>query len=150
MKIDKVIFLDIDGVLALANAPKTPKSEWVLDFANPFDKVCVQKLNKILTETQAEIILSSEWRHDYTMDELDIIFKWNKSIKSPIAITTDEWEFDRCRQIKTFLDEHTVNKFTIIDDMVLDCFPDQFILTIPEIGITNDVVKRAISMLNKE
>lgn len=52
----KIIFLDIDGVLALAFGSMKRNNKWD---AYPFDKKAVKVLNKILKETGAEIVLSS-------------------------------------------------------------------------------------------
>jgi len=48
MKINKVIFLDIDGVLALNYGFSLPESEWLFNTAYPFDKPCVDVLNKLI------------------------------------------------------------------------------------------------------
>ena len=58
----KVIFLDIDGVLATTSCyGKGKNNKWG---AYMFDQKAVVYLNFILSETGAEIILSSDWRHN--------------------------------------------------------------------------------------
>ena len=50
---EKVIFLDVDGVLH----PATVRTELRM-----FDEGCMKQLKSLLEETQAEIVLSSTWR----------------------------------------------------------------------------------------
>jgi len=58
---NKVIFLDHDGVLCLANNWGSRKKT-KRDFDN-FDQECVSILNKILdTYPNTEIVVSSDWR----------------------------------------------------------------------------------------
>lgn len=82
----KIIFLDIDGVLATANdfGVGKDKNEWD---AYRFDAKCVKVLNEILEETDAEIILSSDWKKSYTLLEMRGIFAHNGVIKGPIGVT---------------------------------------------------------------
>jgi len=54
MKINKVIFLDIDGVLALNYGFSLPESEWLFNTAYPFDKPCVDVLNKLIEKVITE------------------------------------------------------------------------------------------------
>jgi len=147
MKIDKAIFLDIDGVLALIYGFSLPESEWLWGTAYPFDKQCVAVLNIILERTDAEIVLSSAWRTDYNLEELHEIFVWNKVSKSPIVTTEYFGGFSRCKEIETFLLKNSVKKFIIIDDMELDCYPKQFIHTTMEKGLHSGLVAKIVGLL---
>ncbi len=147
MEFDKVILLDIDGVLALTYGFSLPRSEWLWGTAYPFDKPCVEVFNEILKHTDAEIVLSSAWRTDYTMEQLHEIFVWNSVAKSPVAITDDFGGFSRCKEIELFLKNNSVNKFVIIDDMELDCYPKQFIHTKMEKGLHSGLVARIVGLL---
>ncbi len=59
MAVNNIILLDIDGVLATEESAHQPNHEL---FAYPFDKECVIVFNEVLKETDAEIVLSSDWR----------------------------------------------------------------------------------------
>jgi hypothetical protein len=65
----KYLFLDIDGVmnheqwLHLAYKQKLPSPEFW------FDPVCVDRLNRILSETGAKLVISSSWRSDPNLKE---------------------------------------------------------------------------------
>ena len=64
MKTDKYIFLDIDGVM---NHERWLHQAHLKNLSSPefwFDPVCVDRLNKILSETGAKLVISSSWRSD--------------------------------------------------------------------------------------
>jgi hypothetical protein len=161
----KVIFLDIDGVIAtnkqfFMNSKKfRDKNDWAkeLRVGYPFDKGCVKILNEILTETGAEIILSSDWKMGRSLEDLDIIFKQNGVIKSPIDITPNEWVSmsnttkNRACQIESYLMNNKVDKYVVIDDLPVGEFmkltedDDKFVLTndregIKQLGIKNKIL----------
>jgi len=98
----KVIFLDNDGVICLANnwgtrnkkrqkaglSNRVPFNELPLDvrFDN-FDKKAVKILNEVLEETGAEIVVSSDWRFYATLEELGDYYLSQGIVKKPIATT---------------------------------------------------------------
>jgi hypothetical protein len=114
----KVIFLDNDGVICLANnwgsrvkKRKKDKISLVLNDPNVdpkyrfdyFDKKAVKVLNQVLEETGAEIVVSSDWRLFATLEELGDYYLSEGIIKKPIAFTKryigcdkpDEFEWKR-------------------------------------------------------
>lgn len=161
---ETIIFLDIDGVLATnkqynLNAGNfMRKNEWAskLNVKYPFDKGCVDIFNEILTTTGAEIVLSSDWKYYYTLDQLDIIFKENGVIKSPFDVTTNNMvsmsylEKNRAYQIKTYITNNNIVKYAIIDDLNLlnfyDSVENNFIRTynsegLKQLGIKDKIIK---------
>lgn len=52
-----------------------------------FDKKAVIILNQILTETGAEIVVSSDWKKHATLEELGDYYESQGIIKRPIALT---------------------------------------------------------------
>ena len=99
----KVIFLDNDGVICLANnwggrfkkqekwggrKMSTRPDEMPVDvrFDN-FDKKAIQVLNSILEETGAEIVVSSDWKRWANVDELGDYYTSQGIIKRPIDAT---------------------------------------------------------------
>lgn len=99
----KVIFLDNDGVICLANnwgSRHKKQKEWggrKLSMTNSeipiqyrfdnFDKKAVDVLNSILEETGAEIVVSSDWRLYANLKELGNYYQEQGIIKKPIAYT---------------------------------------------------------------
>ncbi len=126
-----IIFLDIDGVLATniqfnMNTQKfRAKNEWAADLAvpYPFDPECVKILNEILEETDAEIVLSSDWKLHWNILELHEIFKQNGVVKSPrtttLDITKDDFDLEdeRAYQISAFISKFKPKQYVIIDDL---------------------------------
>ncbi len=133
----KYIFLDIDGVLTtISESMDTDNllywkdNSWAknLNVHYPFNEDCVKILNDILKETGAEIILSSDWRKHRTLEQLDIIFKNNGVIKSPIDITPNyrnnysNFEYARSVEIVHYIAENTIdiNNIVVLDDLNLE------------------------------
>jgi len=121
-----IIFLDIDGVLALDpqwSLNRTSKS-WISKYdCYPFDKKCVNVLNEILKETDAEIVVSSDWRTYFNLNELKEIFDINGVIKHPIGITplfpTSALflEKNRASEILSYVDDNAITSYIAIDDL---------------------------------
>jgi hypothetical protein len=136
----KQIILDIDGVIAVGYTRlRTYDWSWGKTLY-PFDKKAVKVLNEIITETGAEIILSSDWKLHFTIDEMEYIFEWNGVIKTPIAFTIPSQyyadgilEGGRAFEIKQFIEAHNPKVWVAIDDLDLmntdysDFFKDNFI-----------------------
>jgi hypothetical protein len=99
----KVIFLDNDGVICLSSnwgtrhkkqkkwgnrklsmSTKSIPVEYRFD---NFDKKAIQILNEILVGTDAEIVVSSDWRQHATLEELGEYYESQGILKKPIAFT---------------------------------------------------------------
>ena len=102
----KVIFLDNDGVICLADnwGSRYTKQRKVYTEDNPrplqnelptelrfdnFDKKSIEVLNSILEETGAEIVVSSDWQNFATLDELGEYYESQGIIKKPIGVTKE-------------------------------------------------------------
>jgi len=161
----KYIFLDIDGVIStFEESMSSTKDFWIerqwardMRVLYPFNQECVMILNEILTETGAEIILSSDWKKKRSLKDLDIIFKNNGVIKSPIDVTPDLRQdysvLEVCRtfEIVHYIAENNINinDIVIIDDLNLErLLPpkvrDRFIKTNFEDGIREFEIKDLI------
>jgi len=122
----KVIFIDIDGVLATAPCwDMKTDNKWN---AYPFDKKAVKVFNKILEETGAEMVLSSDWKYHYTMDQIKKIFlEFNGVIKAPFDATPmlptngADLEGGRVSEINLWLKENkeklNITHWVAIDDL---------------------------------
>lgn len=147
----KIIFLDHDGVICLStewgsryNKQKkwgkrklsmTPR-EIPLEYRfDNFNKKAVKVLNEILEETDAEIVISSDWKYHGTLEELQNYYV-NQGIKKvPISFTktvseidNDVWqkqfrftarlEEERAFEIKSWLNENpNITSWVAIDDL---------------------------------
>lgn len=152
----KVIFLDNDGVICLSSNwgsrhkkqrkwgnrklsmhPSTIPVEYRFD---NFDKKAVKMLNQILEETDAEIVVSSDWRLHASLEELGEYYTSQGIIKKPIGVTeifhytnwleggkisTDfdwsrEWDLEQIRSIEIhqYLKDHPdITHWVAVDDL---------------------------------
>lgn len=159
----KIIFLDIDGVLS----PRWWNSDKQSDnYGCLFDAKAVANFAKIIEITDAEIVVSSSWKL-MGLQALQDMWKDRKLPGKIIDITPDymsdellmkedsvnvDYLFERGSEIQGWLLLHgdDVSRYVIIDDMD-DILPEQqshFVQTDPEVGITNDDVKKVVHLLN--
>ena len=152
IKNNKILFLDNDSVICLSNnwggrAVKwanfkrdNPDSDATFDNKpvecrfDDFDKGAVKVLNKILEETGAEIVVSSDWRLHANLEELGDYYESQGIIKRPIAVTDQfkdvfpkEWnafrfraelELERSMEIGHWLENHPeVTHWVAVDDL---------------------------------
>lgn len=123
----KIIFIDIDGVLATAPCwNMSQDNKWNV---YPFDKKAVKVLNKILEETGAEMVLSSDWKYHYSLNEIKEIFiEFNDVIKTPFDMTAklptpngSDLEGGRVGEINLWLKENKeklgVTHWVAVDDL---------------------------------
>jgi len=148
MKIERAIFLDIDGVLATDQGQNIKKKFWFDEHAYPFNEKCVKVLNTILKITYSEIVLSSSWRLYYDLEDLEKLFSFNNVIKTPISATIELG--DRNKEIARFVYENEIGNFVILDDMQLDCFPDKFIRTQSKVGLAKEHIELVYEKLMSE
>ena len=99
----KIIFLDHDGVICLDNnwgSRRKKQNKWggmklSLDRKSipveyrfdDFDQKAVSILNEILDETDAEIVVSSDWKHWATVEEMGEYYEMQGIKKKPIDFT---------------------------------------------------------------
>jgi len=143
----KIIFLDLDGVLCLSNGNGMSTNEWD---ASDFDPLAVEALNEILSATDAEIIITSDWRYDYTLSEMRDIFKHFKVSKGPIGYipSSNGGIHNRAADINAWLATHAFKNdidWVVIDDMDMSKeFGDSFIYCISCKGLAKKKIKREV------
>ena len=104
----RVIFLDIDGVLA-------PIRRW--DRYGELDPVCLQALNEVVARSGAEIVVSSTWRYGKTIAELQAMLEAAGFTGRVVDTTpTDTPGASRGDEIAAWLADHDVSGYVIIDD----------------------------------
>lgn len=147
----KILFLDNDGVICLSSNWGTrhkKQKKWgnrklsmstssipvEYRFDN-FDKKAIEILNEILEETDAEIVVSSDWRQHATLEELGEYYLAQGIIKAPIGITNKnladcdvpnnfvwsrEWDLEQSRslEIHQYLkDNPQITHWVAVDDL---------------------------------
>ena len=142
----KVIFLDHDGVICLAdqwggrykkkgydNNPETPMDIRM----DSFDKKAVNVLNKIIDKSGCEIVISSDWKRWGTLEQIQEMYR-TRGIKEPIGLTpffsdllkekkvplaaeftmSDSLEIERHYEILDWLKNHPeVTHWVSVDDL---------------------------------
>jgi hypothetical protein len=147
----KAIFLDNDGVICLSNnwgsrhkkqkklgkrPTFTHTNQIPVEYRfDNFDKKAIEILNEILEETDAEIVVSSDWRQHATLEELGEYYLAQGIIKAPIGITNKnladcdvpnnfvwsrQWDLEQSRslEIKQYLkDNPQITHWVAVDDL---------------------------------
>jgi hypothetical protein len=158
----KIIFLDIDGVLAthlqfMMNRTKFRKKNPEADklrIPYPFDADCVKIFNEIIEETDADIVLTSDWKHHWDLDEIDKIFKYNQVVKSPFTFTENDIKsfgnitLNRAWEIDLYIKTNNVDNFVVIDDLWVDKYmkfsEDRIVRTKDSEGLKQSGIKEKI------
>lgn len=177
-----IIFLDFDGVICLAtewggrfrkqkewnklypeNSVYLTNDFWKMDVQYRFDnfnKKAVNILNSILEQTDADIVISSDWKYDCTLEEMQELFKLYGVLKGPVDYTPlltiedfqglelvkAEYEAERALEIKKWLTLNpSVKKWVAIDDLNMTPHLDNFVHTIKQNeGIKQSGIKEKI------
>lgn len=162
----KYLFLDIDGVLNhdvwfTSLAYRNNQNNWRISM---FDPTCVERVNKILRETGAKLVVSSSWRDMTDLPEIfagvglptnfdvtpycDVIFNLNPTQD----IFSDDVRYWRGSEIKWWLDHNAKEEYTycILDDDcdMLEEQLEYFVCTSNPHGLTDELAKKAINILN--
>ena len=138
----RVIFLDIDGVLA-------PILRW--DRYGDLDPACIRVLNEIVAGGGADVVVSSTWRHGKTVAELQEMldaegFAGRVLDKTP----TGTPGADRGDEIAAWLAEHAVGGYVIIDDHSdMGALRPRLVQTHPARGLQPADAARAIEILTR-
>ncbi len=159
------IFLDIDGVLATSHQFNTNRKHWHPMYnCYRFDEKCVKIFNSIIEMVNPIIILSSDWGKQYSIEQMNEIFKWNSVNTIVTDITPDLWgvkftslsQLEDCRadEILKYVHEHEIQNWIAIDDLDLSPWisPKHFVRT-PKVneGIKQSNIKEKIlTTLNYE
>lgn len=129
----KTLFLDLDGVIVVGWVNSKFHLDWKTKFMK-FDAKAVQVLNEILEETGAEIVLSSDWKNHFTLQEMRDIFVYCGVNKQPIAFTPNSvyykdgyLEGGRAYEIKEYVELHGLTNWVAVDDLnVLNSGHEEF------------------------
>lgn len=165
----KIIFLDIDGVIWTFLSAQASKD----DYRKSIDDRLFL-LEKIISQTDAKIVLSSSWRKETIQDT---IVKLNNKLPCSyttiqdnlVGITIRGYKYidkshkihlsiPRGVEIKQWIDVNVKNKNTDVsdfryvildddDDMLLEQ-KDNFIQCQSNIGLTREIANKAIQILN--
>lgn len=139
MAVHRILFLDVDGVL------NTERSQGLFSISNG----PLERLRKIVKDTDCSIVLSSTWRKDpRAMAELQRRFKY-KGIPTWVGVTPIHDDGYRGLEIAAYLQKiefgkHDMDRYAILDDDsdMMDHQLRHFFQTDPEHGLTKNIAYR--------
>lgn len=130
----KIIFIDVDGPLAWGTwmdgkvkINENTSAEFTIPYA--WDKADSEALAEICDKTNAELVLSSDWKMHFTLKQMSDIFIEYGVYAKLIDITTHQslWnklsmpdlEYVRAAQIVKWAKDNKISNWIAIDDMNL-------------------------------
>lgn len=150
-----LILLDIDGVMVPANSWKRP--EFLDDGFPSFSSKATNALQKIISETNADILLTTSHKTSYSLKEWKNIFKKRNISLHRISRLSENVNYSSRKQeiIDWFATKKDNKVFIIIDDdKSLNDLPsflkNRLIQTSSSIGLTNELADEAIRRIEKE
>ena len=147
-----LLYLDIDGVMVPANSWRRPV---ILEDGFPeFSPMAVRSLDRIISNTSADIVLTTSHKHKYTLKEWKDIFKRrNINVNKITRLPKNISQLNRKEElIRWFNANHSKGRFIIIDDdKSLNALPqflkDKLIQTSGSVGLTDYLADEAIDKI---
>ena len=146
MKIEKIIFLDFDGVITTQNTR-----------FKAFDLECMKHLKLIVDKTNAFIVISSTWRRFDSLIKLKQMFEpfglFNRVIDTTPIRNDNDW--GRGKEIEEWLNfKHpfswNINGFVILDDDTdMEPFMEHLVQTDSNIGLQEKDIEKCVKILDK-
>lgn len=148
----KVIFLDIDGVL---NNRRTTRTTTCTHYTFVSARL-VKNLKRIVDETGAKVVLSSDWRYDRDNpmcngDFLELRGELRRYGIQFYGFTPELPTAHRGAEIEQWLQNHTeVENYVILDDRTdIEPNKDHWVRTFLSSGLGKEETEKAISILMK-
>ena len=131
----KIIFIDIDGPLSWGNwgdgkvkIMEGTMNEFTIPYA--WDKAECEALSEIIKQTDAQLVVSSDWRKHFGFIQLSMIFehygigRWNlldtTTHFNPRKKLSSSLEWDRACEIEMWVKSFKPTNWISIDDMQLN------------------------------
>lgn len=168
---EKIIFLDFDGVLNTEHYQRFLSFQgkaWEDEYGAFFDPESVLQLRRIVEATNADIVIESSWKF-YGLETMQEMWKRRNMPGKVIDITpssvSDSWllaadlndinpAMGHCKgmEIASWLSDNAPKdaRYVIIDDehVIMESQSPYFLLTDSYDGITAEIADKAISILN--
>ena len=156
---EPVVFLDIDGVLnskqwyahdAASHEGISPSSSERRLWERSIDPDCVQRLNRILQQTGAVVIVSSSWRKKHALSEIVSILE-SRGFRGEVAgATSANGTLSRTEEIAAWLKENRSPgaAYVVVDDEITSGLPAERVISPSnQTGLTDKDVEQAIAIL---
>lgn len=130
-------FLDIDDVIVTTRQHFSKKLHPKYQTCH-FDRKCVDVVNEILEVTKPIIIISSDWKLRFSLEQLNEIFNDNGIAYTITDVTSSLWgtkftslhQLEECRawEIIQYVSEHKIQNFVAVDDLnMFQWLPNNFV-----------------------
>ena len=149
-----LVYLDIDGVMVPANSWRRPE---ILEDGFPdFSPNAVKSLERIISHSSANIVLTTSHKNKFTLKEWKTIFKRrNINVNKITRLPENINHLNRKEElINWFNTKHLKEKFIIIDDDkslngLPDFLKDKLIQTSGSVGLTDYLADEALNKIEK-
>lgn len=145
----KVVFLDVDGVLNNNKTTRRTTGGYPFVGSRP-----LKNLKRIIAETGAKVVLSSDWRYDrdnpqYNRDFLELRDELLRYGIKLYGFTPELPSTHRGAEIDEWLKAHAeVSNFVILDDRTdIEPNTDHWVQTVMSHGLGVEETRRAIEIL---
>jgi hypothetical protein len=151
----KVVFLDVDGVLnsqEAVNAGRTSQNskltgnDW---WANLIDPMAVQRLNRLLEQTGAKVVVTSTWRINAGVRWLQAVLEQRGFQGEVVSVTPRLHGLPRKEEIEAWLQIMRPTAYVVLDDDTDAEIVGLTVLCSEHTGLTDDDVDTAIAILNE-
>jgi len=146
----KVIFLDVDGVLNSSHTTRKTASGYTF-----IGNRQLKNLKRIISETGAKVVLSSDWRYErddpvYNSDFLELRHELQQNGIQLYDFTPELPTAHRGAEINKWLKAHEeVGNFVILDDRTdIEPNKDHWVQTVMSRGLGAKETQDAINILN--
>ncbi|WP_027723841.1 HAD domain-containing protein [Tuberibacillus calidus] len=139
---DKIVFLDFNGVMMCGKHPFPSKHHEGFEF---YPK-SVENLKEIIQATKAKIVVTSTYRKMYAPEQLKTRFFKPYGLEEAFKGITSSLG-SRGEEIKHYIEKHDIQHFVIIDDLPINGFGRHFLRTNGFEGISDWIKKEAILIL---
>jgi len=154
MNFDKIVFLDIDGVLNSSEYFANVKPEAV-EWDN-IDESKVQLLKEIQNDTGCDFVMSSSWRNGWLKLRKYKMYKHAYKMFKKYGIDFDDdlarlpnyGYGQRAEEIQDYVYHHKVKHYVVLDDQFVNDL--NLVHVKGSVGLEEEDVNKAIEILNKE
>lgn len=150
----KIVFLDFDGVIVSMAEFSFEKTT-----SHHFDPRYIARLNAIVRQSGAKVVISSSWRTIHSLSALRALLE-SSGFKGEIIDCTPVFEYEpaqglcdigqiRGREIQAWLERHpdSITSFVVLDDLEIDFLAANQILTDMVDGLCEEHVEQALAIL---
>jgi len=150
-----LLLLDIDGVMVPANSWRRP--EILADGFTEFNAKAIAALNKVLSHTELEVVLTTSHKFKFTLNQWLNIFKTRNINLTKISRLPDNVKnLDRKGEILDWFNLNTSRDHFIIldDDKSLNALPEflksRLIQTSASVGFTDYLADEMLSLIEEK